>query len=244
MQAGDEDLDAVPMRELAGQYVVVEEKMDGANSGISFDERGGLLLQSRGHYLTCGPREAQFNLFKQWANGLAHDLRDILGERYIAYGEWLFAKHTIHYDALPHYWMEFDILDTQTGAFLDTPGRAALLEGLPVVPVKVLYSGVFPGEDALLDMVGRSHFRTSEARRKLAEDVRELGWEVETALRQTDDTDLMEGLYIKVEEEGAVKERYKYVRRDFVQKLTEEGHWQDRPLIPNRLADGVDLFGV
>ncbi|WP_020470518.1 RNA ligase family protein [Zavarzinella formosa] len=243
LQAGDEDLEAVAMSELAGRHVVIEEKMDGANSGLSFDDTGRVWLQSRGHYLTGGPRERQFNLFKQWAAVRSEPLFERLGTRHIAYGEWLYAKHTVWYDALPHYWMEFDILDTETGEFLDTPRRAELLDGLAVVPVRVLYSGEFPGEEALIEMVAESAFRTAHARERLIEDVQAAGWDVETALRQTDPTDLMEGLYIKIEEDGIVRDRFKWVRRDFIQKLTEEGHWQDRPLIPNRLADDVDLFG-
>ena len=58
LQPGDEDLDAVPMSALAGRHVVIEEKMDGANSGMSFSADGEFLLQSRGHYLTGGPRES------------------------------------------------------------------------------------------------------------------------------------------------------------------------------------------
>jgi hypothetical protein len=49
LQQGDEDLDAVPMSALAGRHVVIEEKMDGANSGMSFSADGEFLLQSRGH---------------------------------------------------------------------------------------------------------------------------------------------------------------------------------------------------
>ena len=45
---------------------MIEEKVDGANSAISF-VNGELLLQSRGHYLTGGYRERHYNLFKQWA---------------------------------------------------------------------------------------------------------------------------------------------------------------------------------
>ena len=42
--------------------------MDGANSGVRFDPNSlELLLQSRGHYLTGGGRERQFDLFKRWA---------------------------------------------------------------------------------------------------------------------------------------------------------------------------------
>jgi len=53
----------------------------------------------------------------------------------------------------------------------------------------------------------------------------------------------MEGLYIKVEEDGAVIERYKYVRAGFLQTVFDsESHWMDRPLIPNQLAPGVSLW--
>src|SRR5262245_11848581 len=62
LQPGDEDLDAVPMSALAGRHVVIEEKMDGANCGVSFGPDAELLLQSRGHYLAGGPREKQFAL--------------------------------------------------------------------------------------------------------------------------------------------------------------------------------------
>ena len=50
LQPGDEDLDSVPFSTIAQQYVVVEEKIDGANAAISFSEDGQVRLQSRGHY--------------------------------------------------------------------------------------------------------------------------------------------------------------------------------------------------
>jgi len=44
---------------------------------------------------------------------------------------------------------------------------------------------------------------------------------------------LMEGLYVKVEEEGVVRGRYKYVRASFLQAVfASESHWMDRPIIP------------
>lgn len=242
LQDGDADLDAVPMRELEGKFVVVEEKMDGANCGVSFGPDLELRLQSRGHFLTGGPRERQFDLLKQWAGALAPRLLDVLADRFVMYGEWMYAKHSVYYDALPHYFMEFDILDVQSGAFLDTARRAQLLAGLPVVPVKVLYAGEFPGEEALRALVGKSHFITPDAPQRFRSEVERMGWDVDRAVRQTDLSGLMEGLYVKVEEDGTVTERYKFVRDEFLQTVTADGHWQDRPLIPNRLADGAQLF--
>ena len=243
LQQGDEDLEAVPMSDLAGRWVVIEEKMDGANCGVSFGDDAGLLLQSRGHYLVGGPRERQFDLFKQWAGTLVDRLFDRLGGRYVMYGEWLYAKHTVYYDALPHYFMEFDVLDTETAAFLDTPRRSELLDGLPVNPVRVLFEGEFPGEAALRSLIGRSQFVTPEVSSRFRADVARLGWDVDRAVRQTDLSGVMEGLYLKVEEDGVVTERYKFVRSEFLQIVTADGHWQDRPLVPNRLRDGAELFG-
>src|SRR5262249_42673562 len=91
-QPGDEDLSTVPFADLAGCHLVVEEKLDGANAGLSFDEDGTLRLQSRGHYLTGGNREKHFNLFKQWASAHAPALRERLGSRHVLFGEWLYAK--------------------------------------------------------------------------------------------------------------------------------------------------------
>jgi hypothetical protein len=54
----------------------------------------------------------------------------------------------------------------------------------------------------------------------------------------------MEGLYIKVEEDGRVIERYKYIRASFLASVLDSGgHWLKRPIVPNQLQDGVDLFG-
>ena len=100
-QDGDEDLSAVPFSEIANRHIVVEEKMDGANSGISFSDDGELLLQSRGHYLNGGPRERHFALFKTWASTFVQPLYEVLSNRYIMYGEWMCAKHTIFYTDLP-----------------------------------------------------------------------------------------------------------------------------------------------
>lgn len=43
-QPGDEDLNNVPFKRIANRFIVVEEKVDGANCGISFSEEGELLV--------------------------------------------------------------------------------------------------------------------------------------------------------------------------------------------------------
>src|SRR5262245_34720081 len=83
LQPGDHDLSSISLSSLGGRWLVVEEKVDGANSGISFDRTGRLYLQSRGHFLDGGPRERHFALFKTWANRWRSELWSVLGSRYV-----------------------------------------------------------------------------------------------------------------------------------------------------------------
>ena len=243
LQPGDE-LDAVPFAALAGRRLVVEEKMDGANSAISFTADGRLLLQSRGHYLTGGPRERQFDLLKQWASRYASPLWETLGARYVLYGEWLYARHTIFYTNLPHYFLEFDALDTTNGAFLSTPARRELLRKAPFVrSVRVQHEGIVASTEALTALIGPSAFVSNSPAERLRTAASARGLDPEQALRESDLSGLMEGLYIKVEDDGAVIERYKYVRAGFLQTVFDsDSHWMDRPLIPNQLAPGASLW--
>lgn len=241
LQPGDEDLSQIPFSDIAGRHIVVEEKIDGANSAVSFDRDGTLLLQSRGHYLTGGWRERHYNLFKQWANVHRDALYGVLGNRYIMYGEWMYAKHTVYYDALPHYFLEFDVLDRESRRFLDTPSRHALLSPLPIVSVPVLAEGIFQDKERLLALLGRSSYITEAHTEHLREEARQLGLDEDRQCRETDASDLMEGLYLKVEEGGEVADRLKFVRASFTQTVdASQTHWLDRPIVPNRLCRPVD----
>ena len=234
---GDEDLEAAPFSDLAGRSLVVEEKMDGANSAVSFDADGKLWLQSRGHFLTGGAREKHFAALKPWAHANADALRERLGDRHVMYGEWLFAKHTVYYDALPHHFLEFDILDRTEDVFLSTARRRELLAGAPVISVPVLAERAFQRKDALVALVGRSNFKTDAWRVRLAETATARELDVERVIRETDPSDEMEGLYVKVEEQGRVVGRYKWVRKSFLTSVVDSGtHWLARPIVPNGLA--------
>lgn len=243
LQPGDEDLAMLPWAVLDGRSIVVEEKMDGANSGISFDAEGRLVLQSRGHPLQGGPRERQFAMLKTWASRHREALFRTLGTRWLMYGEWMYARHTIYYDTLQHWFLEFDVLDKETGAFLGTSERRALLEGLPVVSVPVLLEGIPENPRSLPELITRSRFQTEAWREELRLAALESGADPVRALTESDDAGLAEGLYVKVEEGGHVVARMKWVRHGFTTAVQDSGsHWMNRPIIPNRLAAGCDLF--
>ena len=244
LQPGDEDLDAMPLSYLKGKFLVIEEKVDGANAAISFDKDGELRLQSRGHYLVGGYRELYFDLFKSWASGLQGRFQGVLGARYVMYGEWVYAKHIIFYDDLPHYFLEFDILEKSTGKFLSTECRADLLNGLPVQSVPVLKVGNIENKDDVTGLIGASNFKSVSWRESLVAAAAAEGLDMSKIEDQTDLSDQMEGLYIKVERDGEVTERYKFVRHDYLVRVLEsDTHWLTRPIIPNQLASGVDIFG-
>ncbi|MEU6040274.1 RNA ligase family protein [Actinomadura sp. NPDC047616] len=243
LQPGDHDVAAVPFREIAGRYLVVEEKLDGANAGISFGPDGELRLQSRGHFLTGGPRERQFGPLKAWASSMQQVLWPRLRDRYVLYGEWLYAKHTMFYDALPHYFCEFDVLDQEDGTFLSTRRRRELLEGTPVVSVPVLHTGPLQRVSELTALLGPSTCRTPRWKDALREAALAGGADPGRVASETDGSEHMEGLYIKVEEDGRTVGRYKWVRPSFLTTILDSGsHWQDRPIVANGLADPEVMY--
>ena len=244
LQPGDSAADQTPLASLAGLNLAIEEKVDGANSGISFSDSAELRLQSRGHFLTGGAREKHFNQLKQWAQVHEDAFFDVLGTRYIMFGEWMYAKHSMYYDALPHLFLEFDVFDKQAGQFLSTPRRRQLLEPLPVVSVPVLYEGTAPTKvEELMGWIGLSVARTEQWRQSLSEEASRRELDLDRVGEQTDADERVEGLYIKVEDADRVVSRYKFVRASFTQTiLDQDEHWLKRPIVPNRLRPGVDLF--
>jgi hypothetical protein len=244
LQPGDADLDQVPLDVLRGRFCVIEEKLDGANAGISLDTAGNLRLQSRGHVLVGGPRERHWDLFKRWARAHSTALAAHVGDGLTLYGEWLYAKHTIFYDQLPHYFMEFDIRDA-TGAFWSTARRRVHLDGVPIVSVPVLWSGIVTDPRALPGLVADSLYKSPAWRDSLRTAAVAAHVDPERAAAETDPEPTAEGLYIKVEDDGVVVERYKWIRASFLTAVVDSGsHWLARPIVPNQLCDGVDLFAV
>ena len=244
LAAGDKE--TIPYKRLTGRHIVVEEKLDGANVGISFEQEV-LHLQSRGHYLNLhqvGGRERQFNYFKLWAKTHETALQAALGHRYIVYAEWLYAKHSVFYDALPHWLCEFDVYDRERQVFLDTPMRQQLLQALPVLSVPVLYQGIAPKSLAALQaLIQPSLAKSATWKHQFAAACARADLDETLCWQQTDHADAAEGLYIKVEEHGQVLERYKLVRADFVQTLLDSGsHHSERPIVVNGLRADVDIY--
>ena len=135
--------------------------------------------------------------------------------------------------------MEFDIYDRERGVFLDTPSRRAITEKMGIISsVPVLASGVFKTKESVLSHLGNSNYITENHLEVLKNVVSRQGYDVERAVKETDPSLKMEGLYIKIEENGIVADRVKYVRASFIQSVMQaEGHWLNKPIIPNQLKN-------
>ena len=203
--------------------LIVEEKLDGTNVGIHFTASGRMVLQCRGHEITEG-MHPQYDLFKQWTSVKRSVLEHLLDRRFILYGEWLYAKHSIHYRRLPHYFFEFDIYDKDIARFLDLDTRSRMLEGTGVPTVPVVHRGRAT-PDELAKLIGPSTF----------------GSTFDNPTTGKIDN-LMEGLYLRIEANGNVAGRAKLVRSEFVERVKQSEHWQHQRMIPNELAEGANIW--
>jgi ATP-dependent RNA circularization protein (DNA/RNA ligase family) len=105
---------------LAGK-VQIEEKVDGANTGI-IRHKKGFSLQKRGS-LVGQSEHPQFGFFHNWANMDAYDKIMAVPPGHLIYGEWCWAQHTIYYDKLPDYFLAFDVIRTPNMHWLDPEER-------------------------------------------------------------------------------------------------------------------------
>lgn len=189
---------------LAGE-VLVEEKIDGANIGLSLAEDGTLLAQNRGQYLTP-PYAGQFARLPEWLTQHEEEIRDQLDASLILFGEWSAARHSIGYDRLPDWFLVFDVFDRAAGRFWSSNRRNALASaaGLAIVPTLLRgYTDLAALEQLLA--VGSSRYRAGP----------------------------MEGLVVRRETTDWCESRAKLVRADFTQAIDE--HWSRRRIEWNRV---------
>lgn len=224
-----------PWDELKGRQVIIEEKVDGSVLAAMFDE-GRLRLAHRNSFVE---EEREFITAKKWFGSFTDALYGKLGERFVLYGEWMEFKHTVFYDLLPHFFLEYDLYDRHASEFLSTERRRELIGDLPIVPVGVLYGG--EGCDKRM-LLGPSLYKSPRWREALQRRAGHAGVSKEQAEQETLLDDLAEGLYVKVEEEGLVTARYKFVRREFVQAIVDSEHWARRRRFRNALTPKTSLW--
>mgnify|MGYP005818105165 CR=1 FL=1 len=191
---------------LAGEVVVVEEKLDGANLGLSLAPDGGLRAQNRGQYL-YEPHAGQFARLPGWLAQHEAALREVLTPQLILFGEWCALTHSIAYTALPDWFMAFDVYDRESKRFWSLARRNALLQRIGIAAVPEVAHGRL----------------TLDALKRLLE-----------AIPSACGAPHVEGFVLRRDAGDWCEARAKIVRADFVQAI--DIHWRRRAPVPNRLA--------
>lgn len=235
MPKGQTDPDAVEFSKLRGEFLVVEEKVDGSGVSIFFDDKLYLNVWHRGSPAT-GP---EYRLLNEWAQRREDDLFDLLENRYILFGEWMYKKHTIYYDRLPDYLLESDVYDRQDNIWLSTLARDRVFSGKSFIKhVPVIASFKPSSLDQITSLVGKPKYQSDYWRKSMWDVCEKSGRDTTQAFEETDTSHLMEGLYIKHEDDKQVLNRYKYVRYEFVNLIVNSGtHVQDRVLVKNQTIE-------
>lgn len=187
----DKVLSPADVQELLRDEVVVEEKLDGANVGVSLDSHGRLQAQNRGNHLVRLHAPPQFKPLFRWLDERRADLVPGLSPELILFGEWCYAIHSVRYDALPDWFLGFDVYDRGPARFWSVARRNTLLERLGVKVVPTLATGRFD-LPALRGLLGPSRFGDGNA----------------------------EGLYVRRDDGPFLAMRAKLVRPEFVQDIT------------------------
>jgi hypothetical protein len=176
--------------------VVVQEKMDGTNVSLYFEDEWCPVLQKRSGIITSGEKP-QYDVFRDWVYERMDELYAVLGRRqYVLFGEWLWCQHAVHYDQLPSYFLAFDLCDIAQQRFLSYERMLAVIDGrVPVVPL--LWRTVSAG--------GRGNNKYEEMKKSIGQEMR----------KSAHGKEVMEGVYIRIEQDGCVKDRFKLRRKTF-----------------------------
>ncbi len=169
--------------------IIIEEKVDGANLGFSFNNSGNLICQNRGSILVY-PFAGQWKKLNEWIEPRLDSLFEILEEHLVLFGEWCYAHHSIRYDSLPDWFIAFDVYDRQEERFYSVQRRNQLIEKINMKHVPLVATGHF-AFNQLATMTFQSYFGQHEA----------------------------EGVYLRVDDENWLIERAKLVRPVFRQTI-------------------------
>jgi atypical dual specificity phosphatase len=194
-------------------HVVITEKIDGANMGLSLsNDRTQIVIQNRSHYVNSASHE-QFKKLGLWIERHKEELIKLLDkdpyfpERYTLFGEWMYATHSIPYTELPDYFIAYDFYDRSTKRWMDTKTLKRMLEPTSIHSVPVVAErDHIPSDVELREMVQKpSAFYDGR----------------------------IEGVYVKIERDSSVVYRAKVVRSDFI---AGNEHWTRGGVRANGIA--------
>lgn len=191
-------------QEFLRHKLVIEEKVDGANLGISFDESGKIRLQNRGAHLNP-PFPGQWKKLAEWLKPKELLFFEKFSDRYILFGEWCYARHSVFYNRLPDWFLGFDIFDKIESKFLSCPRRNSFFLNLGINKVPEIKQAYVTNLEAVSELLSISCFGSEPA----------------------------EGLYLRLDKGDWLESRAKLVRPEFIQSIKQ--HWSQVSIKTNQL---------
>lgn len=133
-----------------GDWIVIQEKIDGANASFRKGENGEILTFSRNNPLTG---EDGLGGFRKWS--LENLDPDLLLPNIVYFGEWT-NPHKVKYPEYQKQFFLYDMFDTNKGKYLDfnRVKDAHRMLGINLVPV--FYEGEYKGFEHLQSFVGKT----------------------------------------------------------------------------------------
>jgi ATP-dependent RNA circularization protein (DNA/RNA ligase family) len=138
---GDKVMEDNDRREFLAHPFIVEEKVDGANLGLSVGDDGDLRIQNRGSWIHGHGNSSQFKTLFQWVDLRRDDLIHQLRRQFILFGEWCYAVHTVRYSQLPDWFLAFDLYDRSKGLFVAADERDEFVRSVNLHVVPCLGTG-------------------------------------------------------------------------------------------------------
>ena len=188
---GDKVLSKSERNEFLQHELVVEEKVDGANLGISFDAEGNIRAQNRGAYLHL-PSTGQWKKLADWLAPRTEGLFEQLTDRHILFGEWCYAQHSVVYDRLPDWFLGFDIYDKSAARLFSCKHRDEVFRAIGISQVPKVDRGHFTLAE-LSELLSQSQLSNKPA----------------------------EGLYLRFDQGDWLVQRAKLVRPAFIQSVKQ-----------------------
>lgn len=133
-----------------GDWIVIQEKIDGANASFRKGEDGEILTFSRNNPLTG---EDGLGGFRKWA--LKNLDPDLLLPNIVYFGEWT-NPHKVKYPEYTKQFFLYDMFDISTGKYLDFNRVKDAHRMLNVNLVPVFYEGEYQSFEHLQSFVGRT----------------------------------------------------------------------------------------
>lgn len=138
-----------------GDYIVIQEKIDGANAAIRHDsETDSVVAQSRKNILGL---ENNLRGFWEWSQTLDKELvKFVLGDNLVLFGEWL-VPHSVKYpeERYNHAYF-YDVYDTSTETYFSQDEVTKVIAQLGLTYVPVFYKGEFVSWEECMKYVGQT----------------------------------------------------------------------------------------